>query len=328
MRKFLSFLLLGLLLSVGNVWADSYTITFKETGTGSDASTKRTTNEDIISTGDTYVSSISNATNVYNARTGRGIKLGTSSAAGSLTLNLASPVTPTKITFRARQYSNSETTITVNSNTVTNLTTSVDEYTINYDGNTSVSSIAISTPEKRAYITEVTVYYGVVLPTCATPTFTPTEGAFVGAQSVAINCATEGATIYYTTNGSNPTTSSSVYSSAISVSETTTIKAIAAKDGYNNSSVASATYTITQPLTTMDEIFAKATAVGGTATDVVVTFNNWIVTGIKGSNAYVTDGTKGFIIYQSNHGFSVGDILSGTASCKVQLSYPEISRHI
>ncbi|MCQ2290331.1 MAG: bacterial Ig-like domain-containing protein [Muribaculaceae bacterium] len=72
-------------------------------------------------------------------------------------------------------------------------------------------------------------------------------------------------------------------------------------------------------LTTMDEIFAAATTAGTTATDTKVTFNNWVVTGVKNSNAYVTDGTKGFIIYQANHGFEVGDVLSGTAYCKVQL---------
>jgi len=72
-------------------------------------------------------------------------------------------------------------------------------------------------------------------------------------------------------------------------------------------------------LTTMDQIFDKATAVGSTATDVTVVLNNWVVSGVKNNNAYVTDGTKGFIIYTSGHGFEVGDILSGTVACKVQL---------
>ncbi len=73
------------------------------------------------------------------------------------------------------------------------------------------------------------------------------------------------------------------------------------------------------PLTTMDQIFARATEVGSTATDVTITFGNWVVSGKTNSNAYVTDGTKGFIIYASSHGFEVGNVLSGTASCKVQL---------
>lgn len=81
-------------------------------------------------------------------------------------------------------------------------------------------------------------------PACATPTFTPAAGAFTSAQSVTIGCETAGATIYYTTDGTTPTTSSSVYSTAIPVSTTTTIKAMAAKVGNSNSDVATATYAI------------------------------------------------------------------------------------
>ncbi len=153
----------------------------------------------------------------------------------------------------------------------------------------------------------------------ATPTFSPAAGTYAEAQNVTISCETEGATIFYTTDGTTPDTLSTVYSTPISISETTTVKAIAMKVGLNNSSVATATYTIEAPLTTMDEIFAKATAAGSTATSVTITFNNWVVTGVAGSNAYLTDGTKGLIIYGSGHGFTVGDHLTGTASCKVQL---------
>lgn len=73
-------------------------------------------------------------------------------------------------------------------------------------------------------------------------------------------------------------------------------------------------------LTTIDQIFEAATDAGSTATDTNVTFDNWVVSGVKGSNAYVTDNAgKGFIIYQSSHGFVTGDILSGSVACKVQL---------
>ena len=78
----------------------------------------------------------------------------------------------------------------------------------------------------------------------ASPTFSVAGGSYSSTQSVELSCATEGATIYYTTDNSTPTASSTPYSSAISVSETTTIKAIAVKSNYTNSAVASATYTI------------------------------------------------------------------------------------
>jgi len=79
----------------------------------------------------------------------------------------------------------------------------------------------------------------------ATPTFSPAAGTYTAAQSVTISTTTSGASIRYTTDGSNPTsTTGTLYSSAITVSATTTIKAIAYKSGMTDSAVASATYTI------------------------------------------------------------------------------------
>ncbi|MBQ9302859.1 chitobiase/beta-hexosaminidase C-terminal domain-containing protein [Butyrivibrio sp.] len=80
----------------------------------------------------------------------------------------------------------------------------------------------------------------------ATPTFSPAAGTYTAAQSVEISCTTDGAEIYYTTDGNDPSASSTKYSSAIAVGETTTIKAIAVKEGMTDSSVASTTYTISE----------------------------------------------------------------------------------
>ena len=81
-------------------------------------------------------------------------------------------------------------------------------------------------------------------PTAATPTFTPAAGTYNEAQTVSIACSTEGATIHYTIDGTTPSESSPVYSTPLNIEETTTVKAIAMKEGYNNSNVATATYTI------------------------------------------------------------------------------------
>ncbi|HVP32493.1 MAG TPA: chitobiase/beta-hexosaminidase C-terminal domain-containing protein, partial [Steroidobacteraceae bacterium] len=81
-------------------------------------------------------------------------------------------------------------------------------------------------------------------PMAATPTFSVPGGVYTSAQSVALACSTASSTIYYTTNGTTPTTSSSVYSAALSVSSTETLEAICTASGFSNSAVASAVYTI------------------------------------------------------------------------------------
>jgi hypothetical protein len=85
---------------------------------------------------------------------------------------------------------------------------------------------------------------GTGTPIAGSPTFSPTAGTYTSAQAVSLTDSTSGAAIYYTTTGSPPTTGSSKYSAPLSISATMTIQAIAVASGYNNSAVASATYTM------------------------------------------------------------------------------------
>lgn len=78
----------------------------------------------------------------------------------------------------------------------------------------------------------------------ATPTFSPAAGTFPTAQSITMTSATPGSTIYYTTDGSTPTTASAVYASPIAVASTVTLKAIANASGFTPSATATAAYTI------------------------------------------------------------------------------------
>ncbi len=84
---------------------------------------------------------------------------------------------------------------------------------------------------------------GPVLPTCATPSISG-DTPFETSTSVSITCETTGALIYYTTDGSTPTASSSLYTGALNLTETTTVKAIALCDGYKKSAVASKKFTL------------------------------------------------------------------------------------
>ncbi len=98
--------------------------------------------------------------------------------------------------------------------------------------------------------TEATASFTILfpLPTVATPVFLPTGGTFSNSATVKLSCATSGAKIYYTTDGSTPTASSTLYTSAIVLSNSATIQAIAVKTGMNNSAVGSAALTIWHPL--------------------------------------------------------------------------------
>ena len=124
--------------------------------------------------------------------------------------------------------------------------------------------------------------------TVATPTFSPLGGIYTESQSVTISCATDGADIYYTNDGTEPTESSSLYSSAIEVSETTTLKAKAFKTGSTPSGVATATYTFPELIT-----IEAAHALANDAYAMV----QGVVTFIDGRNVYVQDNAGGICLF-------------------------------
>ncbi len=204
----------------------------------------------------TCVISISNTN--YN-----GIKAGTSSKAGAVMISVPSGTkylhihaaawngTTCSLTVTPEGYSDAI-ALTANSGIANN-----SPFTFNGNANTSdyykvitfTSALTsdtnltfTATGGKRFVIWGVTSEEEGSSATCATPTFSPAAGTYTEAQSVSINCSTEDATIYYTTNGDNPTTNSTVYTAAINVSSDMTIKAMATAEGYDNSAIATAAY--------------------------------------------------------------------------------------
>ena len=125
--------------------------------------------------------------------------------------------------------------------------------------------------------------YTAIMP-LTTPVINPTSGKVEKGTEVTITCATEGATIYYTTNGEEPTTTSAVYSAPIVVSEEMTIKAFAVKNGYINSAVATASYTIKETKTPTFSIEDDEIVAGTTVTIACTTEGATIY--------YTTDGTE------------------------------------
>jgi len=97
----------------------------------------------------------------------------------------------------------------------------------------------------------------------AKPVFTPAPGTYTCAQTVTLSTATAGATIYYTADGTEPTTSSMKYSSAIPVSGSQVIQAVAIASGYSDSSLVKAGYVITPPPASGPVIATNAIAASG-----------------------------------------------------------------
>jgi hypothetical protein len=137
----------------------------------------------------------------------------------------------------------------------------------------------------------------------ATPTFSPAAGTYASAQTVTISDSTSGATIYYTTNGTTPTTASSTYSSAITVSANETLEALATHSGDTNSSVGSVAYVINGPAATPG--FSPAAGAYGPAQSVTI-----------------SDGTSGATIYYTTNG-TTPSTSSSTYSSAINVSATE-----
>ena len=138
------------------------------------------------------------------------------------------------------------------------------------------------------------------------PTFSPAAGTYYSPVNVTLSCATADASIYYTLDGSTPTTGSTLYSAPIALSTNTTVKAIAALND-KVSDVAEAAYefgTATQ--------VANIAAYQATADETVVSFANPVnVLAHNGSSLYVKDDSGYAYFYGSNLGqtYKNGDVI-------------------
>jgi transcription elongation GreA/GreB family factor len=119
----------------------------------------------------------------------------------------------------------------------------------------------------------------------ASPTATPPEGEVDSGTTVTLATATEGATIYYTTNGDAPDSTSALYENPISITEAVTLKAIAVKEGYTDSDIFEAAYTVAPPNTAARP---SANPAGGEV--------------LSGTTVTLETTTEGAVIYYTTNG--------------------------
>ena len=108
------------------------------------------------------------------------------------------------------------------------------------EGNNYTGSISLTSFNSNSYDNDITMESD-NLPQAATPT-SATAAEFETSASVTLTCSTAGASIYYTLDGSTPTVSSTLYTGPITLTKTTTVKALAAKSGYARSGVFTRTF--------------------------------------------------------------------------------------
>jgi hypothetical protein len=190
--------------------------------------------------------------------------------------------------------------------------------------NAGASQVVFTATNFQVRATKITVTVGGEVGLMA-PSITPASGTFHGDVEVSMKCSTSGAKIYYTTNGSDPTTSSTQYTAPFTVpfnlGQSVTVKAISEKDG-EVSAVKSATYTFTEaPQFGWADMF-------NTADNANVTFTYpSIVLWQSGVNMYVKDDTGYGLVYQSTgQTYQIGDIIpAGFSGTKTTYNnHPEL----
>lgn len=232
--KSLVAILLVMLMAVGSLFAEEVTVTFSEQGyTNAEVVTSLSVNDLSLTFDQGTNTSSSSVPKYYNA--GQAIRL---YAGNTMTVTVDNAtITAISLTFGTGDNSNE-------------ITTNVGTYENgSWTGNENSVVFTVGGTSSHRRIAALTVTYTTSTPepptpiVVSTPTFAPEAGTYTAAQNVTIACATEGAAIYYTLDGTTPTVNSTLYENAIEITETATINAIAFV-GETASDVATATYTI------------------------------------------------------------------------------------
>lgn len=317
MKKLYLFFL-SMICVAASAFAGEYTIVFKDNGTGKgDNNTAFKTSDEItavVTEGDTYLSGIKASTNAYPGKDGYGLKIGKSGAGGSLELNLSNAGTKkiTKVVATAAMNRDDKAVqLSINDADGYSLTsTDFAEYTFNFAPTEANTTIKIASDKERLYVTKLVVTYAedgeVVVPA---PTIK------MAAENYVEISAEEGATIYYTLDGTEPTEMEGTpYMGTIKINNACTVKAIAVKDN-----AASAVTSFDAYLNYVSSIAglldlndtAHTLTLGGPLT---VIYHN-------GQNTFVTDGEDYFLLFDKSQAVLNQDMENGTVLASATGTY-------
>lgn len=199
-------------------------------------------------------------------------------------------------------------------------TNSGNNYTVTLSPATASFEIEKLTAQAR--LVSLTVYYVEGDGAPETPILTP-SCSFLETQEVTISCSSDGATIYYTTDGLEPTQDDEVYSSSspLEITTTTTVKAIAVNENGASSEIAEATYTKVEAMSIAEakEAYDKA----GDA-QVFINLENAVVTVNEGDYLFIQDGTAGINLYRSGATYAAGTKFTEGVLSGISTAYKEM----
>ena len=314
MKKLLTFLMMSV-LAIGVGWADEVTDVLTQATTGVTGTNYTSWSGKTLNSAAVYAGQSAGGNNSIQLRSNN-------SNSGIITTGSGGKVKSVTIAFNSNTASGRTVDIYGKNTAYSNPTDLYNSSTrgtkigsIVYGTSTSITVsgdyafIGLRSNSGALYIESLTIVWedGTSSSGVSTPVISGTT-PFVGSTQVSISCETSGASIYYTTDGNDPTTSSTLYSAPFTINATTTVKAIAVKNS-QTSNVASMLFTALQAISSIAEFNGLAVN-----DNFKYTGNNlvYIKSNSGGNNHYVQDGSKGMLIYGSlDQTYQPGDVIPG-----------------
>lgn len=314
MKKLLTFLMMSI-FAIGVGWADEVTDVLTQATTGVTGSNYTSWSGKTLNSAAVYAGQSAGGNNSIQLRSNN-------SNSGIITTGSGGKVKSVTIAFNSNTTSGrtvdiygKNTAYSAPTDLYNNSTRGTKIGSIVYGSSTSITVngdyafIGLRSNSGALYIESLTIVWedGTSSSGVSSPVISGTT-PFVGSTQVSISCETSGASIYYTTDGNAPSTSSTLYNAPFTINATTTVKAIAVKNG-ETSNVASMLFTALQAISSIAEFN------GLTVNDnFKYTGNNlvYIISNAGGNNHYVQDGSKGMLIYGSlDYTYQRGDVIPG-----------------